>query len=96
LRWDDFLVQACETQKVYRVPTVPIAEERKQEWAVEIDCSRLQVDSRFQGKVKWYVKPIVFGGDPNPAENMIWISYKDHAQAVNYWNRLYSELKDKQ
>jgi hypothetical protein len=91
--WDDFLVKDFKTEKIYSIPTVPIADQHKQEWLIEIDHKMLKADPRFQGKVKWYVKPIVFGGNPSAGENMIWISHEDHVQLVNYWNKVYSEVK---
>jgi hypothetical protein len=57
-----------------------------------VDCAALKPDERLRGKVKWYVKPVVFGGDPNPGENMTWISLEDHVQAVKYWNEMYSHV----
>jgi hypothetical protein len=31
----------------------------------------LEPDPRFAGKIKWYVQPLVFGGDAEAAENTI-------------------------
>ena len=90
--WDHFLVMDCASQRLFRVPTIPISPQEKKEWPHSADLSALKPDGRFQGKIKWYVKPIVFGGDPNPGENMKWISHEEHVQAVKYWNEMYSHV----
>jgi hypothetical protein len=90
--WDDFIVKEIETQKTYKVPTVPLASEHKLEWAVDLDARNFDSDDRFRGEIKWYVKPIIFGGDPGSEDNLVWISHEDHVQAVNYWNQLYSKM----
>jgi hypothetical protein len=46
-------------------------------------------DVRFTGRIKWYTKPIVFGGDPGPGENLSWVDHELHARLVQYWNREY-------
>ena len=90
--WDDFLVVEHASQKLFRIPTIPISSEQRKEWQHSVDSTVLKPDDRFHGKVKWYVKPIVFGGDPSPGENMTWISHGDHVQAVKYWNEIYSHV----
>ena len=93
--WDDFLVMDRTSQKLFRVPTIPILPQEKKEWPHSVDLGALKPDGRFQGKVKWYVKPIVFGGDPSSGGNMTWISHGDHVQAVRYWNEMYSHVAGK-
>jgi hypothetical protein len=43
--------------------------------------------------VKWYTKPVVFGGDPLDQENTIWVTLEEHVQLVKWWNDRYQELK---
>ena len=93
--WDYFLVMDRESQKVFRVPTIPIVLKEREEWTHKIDSAELKPDGRFQGKVKWYLKPVVFGGDPNPGKNLVWISHEDHVQGVKYWNQMYSDVTHK-
>lgn len=50
-------------------------------------------DNRFEGKIKWYVKPMVLGGDPMLGENVVWVSHEEHAQLATYWNELYGPVK---
>jgi hypothetical protein len=80
--WDDFLVMEHASQNLYRVPAIPIPSQHRKEWPHSVDSTALKPDGRLQGSVEWYVKPIVFGGDRNPGENMTWISHEDHIQAV--------------
>lgn len=77
------------TDKLFRVPTVPLRIEEKAEWVTSGDWISLKSDGRFQGRIKWYVQPIVFGGDPKPGKNIVWISHEDHIKAVKYWNEMY-------
>ena len=94
--WDCFLVMDRENQRVFRVPTIPLVPKGKEEWPHEVDLAALKTDGRFHGKVKWYVKPVAFGGDPNPGENLMWISHEDHVQGVKYWNQMYAQIVRKQ
>ena len=93
--WDDFLVIESASQGLFLVPTVPISPHEKREWPHSVDSTALSPDERYRGKIKWYVKPIVFGGDPSPGDNMTWISHGDHVQAVQYWNEMYSHVAGK-
>ena len=45
------------------------------------------------GRIKWYVKPLVFGGDPELGDNVIWVTQEDHVSLVRWWNRLYATVK---
>jgi len=55
----------------------------------------MQPDERFRGKIKWYVKPIMFGGSPTAKENMAWLSYEQHAEAVRWWSKFYRDTVGK-
>jgi hypothetical protein len=41
----------------------------------------LERDDRFAGKIKWYVKSVIFGGDPQIGDNLMWVSHEEHAPA---------------
>lgn len=90
--WDDFLVTSADGKIIFRVPAVPLTLQGMVEVSSDLSRAELKPDPKLLGKVKWYVKPLVFGGDPNPGENMIWISHKDHPQAVKYWNQMYLDV----
>ena len=62
--WDDFIIRDA-TQCFHTVPTVPLAEQYIKPFTTRIESSELRQDSRLAGRIKWYVKPIVFGGDPS-------------------------------
>ncbi len=90
--WDDFIVRDSASH-TYSVPT--IVPERPQLPRFVIPDSRtvLQPDERFTGKIKWYVKPIVFGGSPDLGENMVWVTHEQHAQLVRWWNEKCRQLR---
>ncbi len=90
--WDDFIVQD-PNGAIFTIPTVPLDRELLEPFEVPLDGIRFEPDSRFTDKIKWYLKPIVFGGDPSSGENMIWICHEEHAQLVLWWNDLYFKLK---
>lgn len=92
--WDDFIVQDA-AGKIFKIPTVPCDAQYLEPLQLP-DPAKLVADSRFQGKVKWYVTPLVFGGDPNPGDNLIWIPHDKHASSVRWWNATYRELASSQ
>jgi hypothetical protein len=51
--------------------------------------------SRSGGKIKWYVKPIVFGMDAAIGENVKRAGLEEHAQFVRWWNDRYRSVKNR-
>ena len=90
--WDDFIIQDVSGRS-FTMPSVPIAIEYLKPFMLVIDSSKVRPDSRFTGKVKWYVKPPIFGGGPQAKENLTWINFQQHAEAVQWWNQKYLEAK---
>ncbi len=90
--WDDFILQDSNGA-THCAPTVPAVAEHLSAYALPPATAMLKPDDRFQGKIKWYVKPIVFGGDPQSQANVIWVNHDQHAELVKYWNGLYRSLK---
>lgn len=82
--WDDFIVSSIDGH-LFTVPTVPLVQKYMEPFSLPAPL-RLDADQRFTGKIKWYVKPIVFGGDATAKENLTWLSHEQHAQAVVWWN----------
>ena len=39
-------------------------------------CLKLRKDERFEGKIKWYINPIGFGGDPKAEDNITWVTLR--------------------
>lgn len=91
LGWDDFILS--DGLKLYSIPSVPIASEYLELIHEKKLPADLEHDERFSAKIKWYTTPIVFGGDPNSEENMVWVSHKQHRELVNYWNQQYHKAK---
>ena len=89
--WDDFIV-VDEKKRYFTVPTVPLAAADLVLFNFPEDLNLLQHDKRYAGRVKWYITPIVFGGDPSSKENMAWISVEEHAPFVRWWNDTYRSV----
>jgi len=53
---------------------------------------RREPDDRYAGRIKWYIQPIVFGGNPASEENVAWIDIKKHQEFVIWWNEEYRQL----
>ena len=85
--WDDFIVRDS-TARTWLVPTVPLDFQHLSSFAIP-GAPTLEEDVRFNGKIKWHITPIVFGGDPKIGENMIWVDHKQHEQLVKWWNDKY-------
>ena len=83
--WDDFIVQDSAGH-TFSIPTVPIDPQYLEPFHIPAGKAALQYDARFAGKIKWYLRPLVFGGDVNEKENCVWVSHEQHAQLVRFWN----------
>ena len=99
--WDDFIVRDLSGAAL-TVPTVPLSSEYLEPYDVPSgsgertsDGGLPPLDGQGRGKIKWYVKPLIFGGDPSLGENLIWVTLEEHAELVRWWNRLRRELVQK-
>lgn len=86
--WDDFLVRDGE-RGVFTVPVVPLDRRYMEPAQPPSPTDSLKQDTRLEGKLRWWVKPLVFGGDPKDPSNTIWVSPEQHAQLVKWWNEQY-------
>ena len=85
--WDYFILQDS-VGRTYSVASVPIIATHVSPYSLPPAGSSLTPDDRFTGKIKWFVTPTVFGGDPRLGENVIWVTHEQHAQLVRWWNGL--------
>jgi hypothetical protein len=90
LGWDDFLVKDKYGDSI-RVPTLPCVSAHLTTFHLPSVVDELIADDQFSGKIKWYVKPLVFGGDAGIGENLIWITHDKHQELVLWWNTRYRE-----
>ncbi len=90
--WDDFIVLDASGH-LYTVPTVPLAAEELCSFALDIDSATLRPDSNLSDKIKWYIQPIIFGGEPNVGQNMTWVTMDQHIDLVKWWNNKFQELQ---
>jgi hypothetical protein len=89
--WDDFILRDSAGQ-THLVPTVPAVPRHVSPYQMPLSAGTLQVDERLRGKIKWYTKPIVFGGNADVGENLTWVSHEQHADLVKWWNDQYRSL----
>jgi len=89
--WDDFILRDSAGQ-TYSVPTVPTDPKYLSPFSLPEVGASLSPDPRFHGRIKWYVMPTVFGGDPRVGKNLSWVSHEQHAQLVRWWNDKYRAL----
>jgi len=78
--------------QTWRVPTVPLVREYMTPMHGSVGPTELEPDDRFIGRIKWYITPIVFGGDPVSSDNIMWVDIATHQKLVWFWNRKYQEL----
>jgi len=90
--WDDFIVLSS-AGVMCSVPTVPLDASRSEPFGLP-DSRTLKPDARFEGKIKWYIKPLVFGGDPQDKDNLTWVTHEQHIELVGWWNEQYKRLKE--
>src|SRR5690242_273094 len=84
--WDDFILIDRESH-YFTVPTVPLDRANVVPFRFPAETLGLEPDERFRSKIKWYVQPIRFGGDPKAKENIAWLSLREHVEAVKWWNK---------
>lgn len=88
--WDDFIV-ADPSGAMFTVPTVPLVAEHLTPFSLPSPLT-LRGDERLTGRIKWYIKPIAFGGSPELGENVAWIDLQQHAGAVVWFNQMYRAM----
>lgn len=89
--WDDFIVRDAQ-KAVHAVPTVPISPRHLEGLETPTVGDALEREPRWEGRIKWWVTPLVFGGNPKDDGNVQWISMEQHAQAVRWWNDKYRSM----
>jgi len=89
--WDDLILRDAGF-RTYSIPTVPLDLQYLEPFAVPKCGTILEFDQRFAGKIKWYVHPLVFGGEVTD-ENTTWVDHPTHAGLVGWWNKLYRSIK---
>lgn len=91
--WDDVLIRDVDGL-VYSVPSVPLDRGHFRPERSAVPAARLlEPDARLSGKVRWFVKPVAFGGDPKDDGNTTWITLAQHAQVVRWWNDQYQTIR---
>lgn len=90
--WNYFLVTDAEGS-MYTVPSLPLDVNSTHKFSLPEDI-QLETDERYSGKVKWYLKPLVIGGNPLDIKNLAWVSLELHADLVVWWNEKIKQVKN--
>jgi hypothetical protein len=90
--WDDFILRDS-LGKTYCVPTIPLDRKYVESYPSPDPSQPLEFDERYCGKIKWYIKPIVFGGKAEIGNNLTWVSHEQHGELVRWWNNLYLSVR---
>jgi hypothetical protein len=87
--WDDLIVSDSAGQ-TYTVPSVPLVTKYLEPYS--IPAGNPEPEELLSGKIKWYVQPLAFNGDPEAESNIIWVTHEQHGQLVIWWNTRYQAL----
>lgn len=49
----------------------------------------------LKGKEIFEITPVILGGSPSDPRNKVTLDRAQHIEAVNYWNNIIRELRDK-
>jgi len=88
------LVSSDGRQKT--VPTVPLTAEGLEDSSTPIDLASIDSGPPWDGKIRWFVTPWVFGGSPTDEQNIAWVTLDQHVDLVRWWNSKYEEIKNQQ
>jgi hypothetical protein len=88
--WDDFIVADAD-DVTFTVPTIPLVAKYLKPYSLPKPLA-LQHAERLPGKIKWYIKPLAFGDDPQLGDNITWVSVSEHAKLVKWWNDRYRQV----
>jgi hypothetical protein len=89
--WDDLIVRD-QAGATFTLPAVPLEPSYLEPFNVP-ETQSLKADARLSGKVKWYLKPLIFGGSAQDNANLAWVTHEQHASLVVWWNEQYKSLK---
>jgi hypothetical protein len=89
--WDDLIV-CNQAGTTFALPAVPLQVSYLEPFSVP-EAPSLQPDAPFSGKVKWYLKPLIFGGSAQDSANLAWVTHEQHATLVVWWNEQYKSIK---
>ncbi len=84
--WNDFIL--LKDGQLFSCPTVPIDTAYIELLNGDVLPGCLQSSSDLKGKIKWYIKPLIFGGSVGKS-NEQWVDFELHMKLVNYWNNQY-------
>src|SRR5207249_11054989 len=89
--WDDFIIEDSSGAR-FTVPTVPLLPRYLKPFPNSITQLKPASDEAVEGRIKRYITPLVFGGDPQRRDNVKWVTLDEHVQLVRWWNGKYREV----
>ena len=89
--WDDFIVQDI-SGGLFTVPTVPLSKDYLEPLKPEDIRGEIEPEPQLMNKIKWYIQPLIFGGDGKLGDNVTWLTLEQHTKAVKWWNAMYRDL----
>lgn len=89
--WDDLLIRGADGES-FSVPMLPMSQSLIARCSIS-GHEDLEPDPGVEGRYRWYVKPLLFGGDPACSSNITWVDQKQHRDLVLWWNQKYLELR---
>jgi hypothetical protein len=90
--WDELIVVSRDGE-AFRVPSVPLTADLLEPFDLATLPNALVPDERLVGKIKWYINPIAFAGDPQDEGNITWVPINTHAELVKWWNQTYRKVR---
>jgi hypothetical protein len=90
--WDDFILRDA-FGTLFTAPTVPLLKDHLEPIGSLPSAEVLESDPAMEGRIKWYVKPLVFGGSAEVGDNLIWVNHHQHGELVRWWNAKYREVR---
>jgi hypothetical protein len=89
--WDDFIV-ADSVGGLFTVPTVPLSTNYLEPLNPEDIQGDIKPEPQLKNKIKWYIQPLIFGGEGKLGNNLTWVTVEQHTMAVKFWNERYRDF----
>ena len=88
--WEEFLVRRSDG-RVFAVPVIPLTPAHMVPAELPPENLALEADPGLAGRIKWYINPLILGGDATNTENVLWVSHQQHGELVKWWNAQYAQ-----
>jgi hypothetical protein len=86
--WDELILRDS-SGKHFLIPSLPLDKRFLEQYDFKIDPKKIITDDKLTGKIRWYIKPLIFGGDAVSEANILWVNLAKHQELVIFWNDLF-------